>query len=238
MLLHNDHRLSKQTSACWRVPEYSRLSTCVQFSHLPCSTFTQTTYQSHLATILLTMTTSAVQCKLTLGKIAVDLAHLAQYCWRQCLKPSITKTVSSTFHLHNNRAGCELNRQCLKHNPVSSTFHLHNNRAGCELNSQYLKHNPHSANLGITRNRMLRCKSRLSKMAAKLKSQKNLLSQLAGKTWSSSACNLQISALHYWNAEYGCPVSAHSSHVDCVNSQFHSIMWLNFRLFSQHRPLH
>ena len=117
MLLHNDHRLSKQTSACWRVPEYSRLSTCVQFSHLPCSTFTQTTYQSHLATILLTMTTSAVQCKLTLGKIAVDLAHLAQYCWRQCLKPSITKTVSSTFHLHNNRAGCELNSQCLKHNP-------------------------------------------------------------------------------------------------------------------------
>ena len=213
MLLHNDHRLSKQTSACWRVPEYSRLSTCVQFSHLPCSTFTQTTYQSHLATILLTMTTSAVQCKLTLGKIAVDLAHLAQHCWRQCLKPSITKTVSSTFHLHNNRAGCELNSQCLKHNPQS-------------------------ANLGITRNRMLRCKSRLSKMAAKLKSQKNLLSQLAGKTWSSSACNLQISALHYWNAEYGCPVSAHSSHVDCVNSQFHSIMWLNFRLFSQHRPLH
>jgi len=50
-----------------------------------------------------------------------DLAHLAKYCQLWRLKSSTSKTVTSVFHLHDNRSRCELNvhmnGQCLKHDP-------------------------------------------------------------------------------------------------------------------------
>ena len=57
-----------------------------------------------------------LECNLT-----ADMARMTEYCRRWRLKPSVTKTVSSVFHLHNARADKELkvvmDKQHLRHDP-------------------------------------------------------------------------------------------------------------------------
>ena len=73
------------------------------------------------------------------------------------LKPSTSKTVTSVFHLHNNRSHRELN---------------------VHMNGQCLKHKPYSVCLGVTLDRTLSCRGHLSHSAVKLKSWNNLIATL------------------------------------------------------------
>ena len=99
-----------------------------------------------------------LECSLT-----ADMARMAQYCQRWRLKPSVTKTVSSVFHLHNASAGREL-----------TVF----------LNGARLKHDPQPVYLGVTLDRTLSYKEHLQKTANKLKTRNNLLMKLVGTTWA------------------------------------------------------
>jgi len=106
------------------------------------------------------------------------------------LKPSTSKTVTSVFHLHNNRSHRELN---------------------VHMNGQCLKHKPYSVCLGVTLDRTLSCRGHLSHSAVKLKSWNNLIATLHTSAlaicysiaeycclvWArSSYTNLIVSQLH------------------------------------------
>ena len=103
--------------------------------------------------------------------------------WR--LVSSVTKTISSVFHLQNAAAKRELS---------------------VRMNEKILKHEVHPVYLGITLDRPLIFKEHLMKTAAKLKTRNNLLMKLAGTTWGADAVILRISALAlcYSVAEYMC----------------------------------
>jgi len=89
------------------------------------------------------------------------MAKIAEYCrWR--LKPSVPKTVSSVFHLHNKSHDWELN---------------------VSLNGQGLTRDPHPVYLGVTLDQTLSYKHHFTKTAAKLRSRNNLLSKLSGFSW-------------------------------------------------------
>ena len=119
--------------------------------------------------------------------LTADMARIAEYCrlWR--LKPSISKTVSSVFHLHNASANRELN-----------VF----------LNNERLKHEKNPVYLGVTLDRTLTYRAHLDKTAGKLKTRNNLLAKLAGTTWGADACTMRSSALAlcYSVGEYCSPV--------------------------------
>jgi hypothetical protein len=98
-----------------------------------------------------------LECSLT-----ADMARMAQYCHRWRLKPSVTKTDSSVFHLHNAAASRELTVM---------------------LNGARLKH----IYLGVTLDRTLTNRAHLEKTASKLKTQNNLLMKLVVTTWGANA---------------------------------------------------
>ena len=91
---------------------------------------------------------------------------MAQYCHRWRLKPSVTKTVASVFHLHNAAASRELTVM---------------------LNGARLKHDPNPVYLGVTLDRTLTYREHLEKTASKLKTRNNLLMKLVGTTWGANA---------------------------------------------------
>jgi len=66
--------------------------------------------------------------------VTADLAHVTKYCQLWRLKPSISKTLTSVFHLHNNRSLHELN---------------------VHMNGQRLKHDPYPVYLGVNLDRTL-----------------------------------------------------------------------------------
>jgi hypothetical protein len=101
---------------------------------------------------------------------------MAEYCHRWRLKPSITKTVSSVFHLHNISAG-------------------HGRELTVMLNGARLKHDPKPVYLGVTLDRTLSYKEHLIKTAGKLKMRNNLLTKLVGTSWGANANTLRTSAL-------------------------------------------
>ena len=143
-----------------------------------------------------------LECSLT-----ADMARMAQYCHRWRLKPSITKTVSSVFHLHNASASRELT---------------------VTLNGARLKHDPKPVYLGVTLDRTLSYKEHLEKTASKLKTRNNLLMKLVGTTWGANANTLRSSALAlcYSVGEYCAPVWARSPHTNLVDVQLNSTMRL------------
>ena len=145
---------------------------------------------------------SEIECTLI-----ADLAHLAKYCRLWHLNPSMSKTVTSVFHLHNNRSRREPN---------------------VHTNSQHLKHDLYQVYLGVTLERTLSYREHLSRSAAKLKSRNNLIAKLAGTSWGASASTLCTSALAlcYSVAEYCCPVWTRSSHTNLIDTQLHSAMCL------------
>ena len=123
------------------------------------------------------------------------------------LKPSISKTVSSVFHLHNASANRELN-----------VF----------LNNERLKHEKNPVYLGVTLDRTFTYTAHLEKTAGKLKTRNNLLAKLAGTSWGADACTMRSSALAlcYSVGEYCPPVWARSAHTDCVDVKLNSTMRL------------
>ena len=143
-----------------------------------------------------------LECTLT-----ADMARMAQYCHRWRLKPSVTKTVSSVFHLHNANAGRELTVM---------------------LDGARLKHDPKPVYLGVTLDRTLSYKDHLLKTASKLKTRNNLLLKLAGTSWGANANTLRASALAlcYSVGEYCAPVWARSAHTNLVDVQLNSTMRL------------
>ena len=145
---------------------------------------------------------SEIECTLI-----ADLAHLAKYCRLWHLNPSMSKTVTSVFHLHNNRSRREPN---------------------VHTNSQHLKHDLYQVYLGVTLERTLSYREHLSRSAAKLKSRNNLIAKLAGTSCGASASTLCTSALAlcYSVAEYCCPVWTRSSHTNLIDTQLHSAMCL------------
>jgi hypothetical protein len=85
------------------------------------------------------------------------MAQIAWYCHRWRLKPSVTKTVCSVFHLHNAAASRELTVM---------------------RNGARLKCDPKPVYLGVTLDRTLTNREHLEKTASKLKTRNNLLMKL------------------------------------------------------------
>ena len=150
-------------------------------------------YADDICCALQAETFSEIECTLT--------ADLAKYCQLWRLKPSTSKTVSSVFHLHNNRSSRELN---------------------VHMNGQRLKHDPYPVYLGVTLDRPLSYREHLSRSAAKLKSRNNLIANLAGTSWGASASTLRTSALAlcYSVAEYCCPVWTRSSYTNLIDTNY------------------
>ena len=147
-------------------------------------------------------TFAELECTLT-----ADLARITEYCSRWRLKPSVTKTVSSVFHLHNASASRELE---------------------VTMNGQRLRHEPFPCYLGVTFDRALTYKEHLTKTAKKLVSRNNLLMKLAGSTWGASANTLRTSALAlcFSVAEYCCPVWFQSAHTHLVDVKLNTTLRL------------
>jgi len=114
-------------------------------------------------------TFAELECVLT-----ADIARITRYCQQLRLKPSVSKTVASAFHLQNTRAARELT---------------------VLMNGQRLKHDFTPVYLGVTLDRTLSYKTHLSKTAGKLKTRNNLLSKLAGTTRGAGAHTLRTTAL-------------------------------------------
>ena len=136
-----------------------------------------------------------------------DMELLSDYCLKWRLKPSLTKTVSSTFHLHHAKAAREL---------------------AVEMNGQKLKHAAFPTYLGVTLDRTLTYKEHVTKTAKKLQGRNNLLTKLAGTSWGANASVLRSSALAlcYSVAEYCSPVWARSAHTARLDTQLNATMRL------------
>ena len=137
--------------------------------------------------------------------LSSDMRKLTEYfkLWR--LVPSMTKTVTSVFHLHNASATVTLN---------------------IDFDGHSLKHDPHPCYLGVTLDRALTLKEHLSKTALKIKSRNNLLQKLAGTTWGADAVTLRLTAvaLCYSVGEYCAPVWCRSNHTHLVDVQLNNTM--------------
>lgn len=147
-------------------------------------------------------TFAELECSLT-----SDMARMSEYCNRWRLKPSVTKTVSSVFHLHNANAARELTVM---------------------LDGQRLRHDPHPVYLGVTLDRALSFKDHLLKTAGKLRTRNNLLTKLVGTTWGANTNTMRSTALAlcYSVGEYCAPVWARSAHTNLVDVQLNSTMRL------------
>jgi len=133
------------------------------------------------------------------------MAKLSEFCDKWCLTPSVTKTVSSVFHLDNRHAAQELN---------------------IYLSGRIIKHDPHPVYLRVSLDRSLTFRQHATKTAAKIKSRNNLTTKLAGSSWGANAQTLQSSAvaLCYSVAEYCIPAWGRSSHVKLVDRQLNETM--------------
>jgi len=169
---------------------------------LPVTLCRRFAYADDICCTMQAETFAELECVLT-----ADIARITRYCQQWRLKPSVSKTVASAFHLQNTRAARELT---------------------VLMNGQRLKHDFTPVYLGVTLDRTLSYKTHLSKTAGKLKTRNNLLSKLAGTTWGAGAHTLRTTALAlcYSVAEYCCPVWARSSFTHHVDSQLNSSMRL------------
>ena len=109
--------------------------------------------------------------------INTDIAMISDFFKRWRLQPSVAKTVSSTFPLHNARINQELD---------------------IILNGKRLKHDNRPTYLGVMIDCTLTYKPHLRKMAAQTRTRNNLVHMLDGTTWG--ACEKLIVHQHWPSA--------------------------------------
>jgi len=95
-----------------------------------------------------------------------DMSALSDYCAKWRLQPSVLKTVTSVFHLHNASVSTELN---------------------VLLNGKRIWHKHQPVYPCVTLDRSLTFHSHMMKTAAKVRTRNNLITKLAGWTWGASA---------------------------------------------------
>ena len=136
--------------------------------------------------------------------INADIAKIFEFFKRWRLQPSVAKTVSNTFHLHNARINQELN---------------------ILLNGQTTERRQY---IGVTLDCKLTYKPHLRKAAAKTRSRNNLVHMLAGTTWGAGpgAKTLRTPALAlcYSVSEYCAPLWRNCSHTNLVDVQLNNIV--------------
>ena len=134
-----------------------------------------------------------------------DVAAIADFCKKWRLTPSVTKTVSSIFHLDNKQARNQIN---------------------IDMDGKRVAHDPYPVYLGVTLDRSLTFKHHATKTAAKIKTRNNLLAKLAGTTWGASVKILRPAALAlcYSVAEYCAPAWGRSTHTKMVDCQLNESM--------------
>jgi len=133
--------------------------------HRFCSTCTPTTCQLHVAENSFTLTPYVSPFKANSSAnwsaVSSDMARMSHFCRQWRLKPSVSKTISSVFHLHNTSATREL-----------SVY----------PDGQRLRHECHPTYLGVTLDRTLSYREHLTKTTGKLKNRNNLLMKLTSST--------------------------------------------------------
>jgi len=134
-----------------------------------------------------------------------DMDAIAVYCRKWRLQPSVAKTVSCVFHLHNANA---------------------NRKIDVRLNGQSLKCETKPVYLGVTLDRSLTYHDHLMKTAAKVRTRNNIISRLAGSTWGAQTSTLRTAALAlcFSVAEYCAPVWCRSAHVNLVDVQLNTTL--------------
>lgn len=137
--------------------------------------------------------------------LSSDMLLLTEYTRNWRLKPSISKTESSLFHLNNLQAMAELRVQ---------------------FEGEELRHNDNPKYLGVFLDRTLTYKSHLQKLRAKVSTRNNLIRKLAGTSWGANAHCLRISSLSlvYSTAEYCSPVWLNSAHAKLINTELNTTM--------------
>ncbi len=101
--------------------------------------------------------------------INTGIDKISELCKRWRLQPSVTKTVSITFHLHNARS---------------------NQKLDIILNGKRLKHDNRPTYLGVTLDCRITYKPHLRKVAAKTQTRNNLVHMLAGTTYGEQVQKL------------------------------------------------
>ena len=137
--------------------------------------------------------------------INTDIAKISEFCKRWRLQPSVAKTVSSTFNVHNARINQELD---------------------IFLNGKRLRPDTRPTYIGVTLDCTLTYKPHLRKVAAKTRTRNNLVRMPAGTTWGAGANTLRTSALAlcYSVVEYCAPVWRNSAHTNLVDVQLNNTM--------------
>ena len=137
--------------------------------------------------------------------VDVVISAIAVYCSKWRLQPSVAKTVSCVFHLHNANAKRKID---------------------VRLNGQSLKCETKPVYLGVTLDRSLPYHDHLMKTAAKVWTRNNIISRLAGLTWGAQTPTLRTAALAlcFSVAGYCAPVWCRSAHVNLVDVQLNKTL--------------
>ena len=134
-----------------------------------------------------------------------DMTTFVRFCKQWRLIPSLSKTVSSCFHLTNQAANKELD---------------------VIFDGVRLTHDHAPVYLGVKLDRSLTYVKHTDKLQAKLRTRNNLLRKLTGTSWGATASCLRTSAmgLVYSCAEYCCSTWLNSAHAPKIDVELNKAM--------------